>query len=91
LAPLLDLRLYRLAVGPAAVNHRSRGVDKYDMKDATRIELACEDIKHRIQEFKIVHSYIWERPAPTVETVVEEPFVEPEPDRRQPRRPWLGE
>ena len=91
MAPLLVDRLYRLAVGPAAVNHGSRGVDKYSMETPTRIELACEDIKHRIQEFKIVHSHIWERPAPTVETVVEEPFVEPEPDRRQPRRPWLGE
>lgn len=60
MAPLLDLRLNRLGVGPAAVNHRSRGVDKYNMD---RQEQITQMLKDRIARFKRENAYIWERPS----------------------------
>ena len=60
MAPLLDLRLNRFGVGPAAMSHRSRGVDKYDMD---RREQITQMLKDRIARFKRDNAHIWEKPS----------------------------
>ena len=60
MAPLLDLRLNRFGVGPAAMSHRSRGVDKYDMD---RREQITQMLKDRIARFKRENAHIWEKPS----------------------------
>ena len=59
-APLLVDRLCRFGVGPAAVSHSSREVDKYCMD---RREQITQMLKDRIREFKRKNAYLWEKTA----------------------------
>ena len=70
MAPLLDLRLNRFGVGPAAMSHRSRGVDKYDMD---RREQITQMLKDRIARFKRDNAHIWERPSKLAKEQPKEP------------------
>ena len=60
MAPLLDLRLIRFGVGPAAVSMVVEGSINMSMD---RQEQITQMLKDRIARFKRENAYIWERPS----------------------------
>ena len=60
MAPLLDLRLNRLGLGPAAVSMVLEGSINMSMD---RREQITQMLRDRIARFKRKNAHIWERPS----------------------------
>ena len=60
MAPLLDLRLNRLGLGPAAVSMVLEGSINMSMD---RREQITQMLRDRIARFKRENAHIWERPS----------------------------